>query len=61
MIDNVVLMPWIALSYSHGKKELEITLSAIKKSLKIYKKAIDKGYKNYLNSSTIKPVFRKYN
>jgi len=61
MVSNGVLMPWIALSYSHDKKELEITLSAIKKSLKIYKKAIDKGYKNYLNSSTIKPVFRKYN
>tara|TARA_Y100000590_G_scaffold431709_1_gene546757 strand:+ start:2683 stop:4020 length:1338 start_codon:yes stop_codon:yes gene_type:complete len=61
MVNNGVLMPWIALSLSHGEKELEVTISAIKKSLRIYKKALEKGCENYLNSSLIKPVFRKYN
>jgi glutamate-1-semialdehyde 2,1-aminomutase len=61
MVNNGVLMPWIALSYSHGNKELKITFDAVEKSLIIYKKALENGYKNYLNSEVIKPVFRKNN
>ncbi|MGJ0308735.1 glutamate-1-semialdehyde 2,1-aminomutase [Aliarcobacter cryaerophilus] len=61
MIKNGVLIPWIALSYSHGEKELEITKRALEKTFEIYKKAVDEGYENYLVGEPIKPVFRKYN
>lgn len=61
MIKNGVLIPWIALSYSHGEKELEITRRALEKTFEIYKKAVDEGYENYLVGEPIKPVFRKYN
>jgi glutamate-1-semialdehyde 2,1-aminomutase len=61
MIKNKVLMPYISLSFSHKEKELEITLKAVKNSLEIYKKALLEGISNYLESSVIKPVFRKYN
>jgi glutamate-1-semialdehyde 2,1-aminomutase len=54
-------MPYISLSFSHKEKELEITLKAVKNSLEIYKKALLEGISNYLESSVIKPVFRKYN
>jgi len=61
MIKNKVMMPWIALSYAHGEKELEITRNALENTFKIYKKAVDEGYEKYLVGDVIKPVFRKYN
>lgn len=61
MIKNGVLMPWIALSYSHNEKELEITKNALEKTFELYKKAVNEGYEKYLNGNVIKPVFRKYN
>jgi len=61
MIKNGVLMPWIALSYSHSEKEFEITKKALTNSFEVYKKAVDEGYEKYLVGDVIKPVFRKYN
>jgi len=61
MINNGVLIPWVALSYSHGEKELDMTLAATKKSLEVYKKALTDGIEKYLLGDVIKPVFRKYN
>lgn len=61
MVKNRVLIPWIALSYAHGDKELEITKEALIKTFEVYKKAIENGYEKYLNGNVIKPVFRKYN
>lgn len=61
MIKNGVLMPWIALSYAHGEKELELTKNALEKTFKVYKKAVIEGYEKYLVGDIIKPVFRKYN
>jgi glutamate-1-semialdehyde 2,1-aminomutase len=61
MIKNKILMPYVAISYSHGDKELEMTLNAIRKSLEIYKSALNDDINKYLVGSPIKPVFRKYN
>lgn len=61
MIKNGVLMPWIALSYAHGDKELEYTKNALINTFKIYQKAVSEGYEKYLVGDVIKPVFRKYN
>jgi glutamate-1-semialdehyde 2,1-aminomutase len=61
MINNRVLMPWIAISYAHGNEELEKTLEATRKSLAIYAKGLEDGYEKYLKGDAIKPVFRKYN
>ena len=61
MISNGVMMPWIALSYSHGQTELEMTLEAISKSLTVYVKALNDGLTDFLKGPEIKPVFRKYN
>jgi glutamate-1-semialdehyde 2,1-aminomutase len=61
MIRNGVMIPWIALSYRHGDKELELTRIALEKSLKVYKRALKEGISGYLEGDIIKPVFRKYN
>ena len=61
MVNNGVLMPWVALSLSHGDRELEKSLDAVKKSLEVYSAGLAKGVGGYLHSTVIKPVFRKYN
>jgi glutamate-1-semialdehyde 2,1-aminomutase len=61
MIKNRVLIPWIAVSFSHTDKELELTLDACYKALQIYKEALAKGIDKYLVGSEVKPVFRKHN
>jgi glutamate-1-semialdehyde 2,1-aminomutase len=62
MIKNGVLMPWIALSFRHGDKELEKTSNALEKAFKTYAHAIEQGSTDgYLKGDIIKPVFRRIN
>ena len=61
MINNGVLMPWIAISMAHGQEELDITLTAVRKALKVYAAALEEGYEKYLKGAVIKPVFRRFN
>lgn len=61
MIEKNVMMPYIAISYSHQDTELDVTLSAVRHALTIYQQALNNGYETVLNSPVIKPVFRKYN
>jgi len=61
MIKNGVLMPWIALSFSHRERELERTREALGNTFAIYAKAVRDGYEQYLEGPVIKPVFRKFN
>ncbi len=61
MIKQGILMPWIAFSYSHGEKELEMTLEAMKNTLKVYTKALEEGVEKYLVGPAVKPVWRQYN
>jgi glutamate-1-semialdehyde 2,1-aminomutase len=61
MIQSGVLMPWIAFCRDHGEEELKITLEAIEKTMKVYKKALDEGIENYLVGPATKPVWRKFN
>ncbi|WP_090557901.1 glutamate-1-semialdehyde 2,1-aminomutase [Pedobacter hartonius] len=61
MLSKDVLMPYIAVSYSHQNAELDLTLDAARHALKICQQALNDGYESYLNSPVIKPVFRKYN
>lgn len=61
MINLGILMPYIALSFSHGQSELDMTLEAVRKALKSYQCALNDGVNKFLYSNPIKPVFRKYN
>lgn len=61
MLTHQVMMPYIAISYSHQQNELNLTLEAAQHALSIYKEALTHGVDKYLKSSVIKPVFRKYN
>ena len=61
MAKRKVIMAFVAISYSHKEEQLNITLKAIEESLLVYKKALENGIDEYLESYIIKPVFRKYN
>ena len=61
MINNGVLMPWIAVAFRHTAEELSVTEQALEKTFFVYKKALEEGVDNYLVGPPIKPVFRKYN
>lgn len=61
MLKQNVMMPWVALSYSHGQQELDITTTALRNTLKVYAQALESGVDKYLQGPSIKPVFRKYN
>lgn len=61
MVKNGVLMPWVALSYSHGEAEISLALEAARKSLEVYRNALTDGVDRYLVGRPIKSVFRKFN
>jgi glutamate-1-semialdehyde 2,1-aminomutase len=61
MIRNGVLIPWIALSFSHKDAEFDFTANALDESFSVYAKALEDGVGQYLSGPVIKPVFRKYN
>lgn len=61
MVKHGVLMPWIAVSQSHGDEELAITLDAVDKSMAVLKQALDSRVEDFLQGAVIKPVFRSHN
>jgi len=61
MISNGVMMPWVALSASHGDKELKVTTRALEKTFVTLKSALDSTVLNFLHGPAVQPVFRKFN
>lgn len=61
MIKHGVLMPWIAVSQSHGDTELQFTLDAADKALGVMRQALDGKIEDFLVGPAIKPVFRSHN
>jgi len=56
-----VMMPWIAISQSHGPAELQQTLDALDAALAVYAQALDGGVEHFLQGPAIRPVFRPTN
>jgi glutamate-1-semialdehyde 2,1-aminomutase len=61
LVKQGVLMPWIALSSSHGNSHLVKTVRALDKAAKVLSLAVATGPSSYLSGPEIKPVFRKFN
>lgn len=61
LLKRGVMMPWIAISQSHGASELEQTLEALDGALSVYVQALDGGVENFLQGPAIRPVFRTHN
>ena len=45
----------------HTDKEVEVTLEAARKAMKVYADALNGNVYDYIIGNVIKPVFRKYN
>jgi glutamate-1-semialdehyde 2,1-aminomutase len=61
MVRHHVLMPWIAVSMSHGDDEFTLTMQAARAAFGVIRLALDSGVEKYLIGDAIKPVFRKFN
>jgi len=61
MVDEGVLIPYIAPSFSHGPEELERTLEAARRALPVVAQALESGVSGLLIGPAVKPVFRRYN
>lgn len=56
-----IIINYIAPGYSHGPAEVDATLEAARKALKVYAQALESGTDGLLQGSVVKPVFRPYN
>lgn len=61
MAKQNIIMNCVSLCYEHGELETEMTLEAFRKSLKVYRDALDSDVNKFIEGEIIKPVFRKYN
>lgn len=61
MIKEGVLMPYLGIAYEHTDKEVEMTLDAARKAMKVYSEALNGNVEQFISGNVIKPVFRKYN
>jgi glutamate-1-semialdehyde 2,1-aminomutase len=58
LIRGGVLAPSFVVSYSHSDVDIDRTLEVIGSALQIYCRALQDGVERYLNSRSVKPVFR---
>ncbi len=61
LIKAGILMPYIAIAYEHTDKEIDVTLEAVRKAMKVYSDALNGNVNQFIIGNVIKPVFRKYN
>jgi glutamate-1-semialdehyde 2,1-aminomutase len=62
LIAGGVLLPWVAVSASHGAAELDQTLEASRRAMRVYTRALEqKSVGSLLTGPAVKPVFRPYN
>lgn len=61
MIKSGILMPYIAIAYEHTAKEIDLTLEAARKAMKIYSDALNGNVEEFIVGNVIRPVFRKFN
>ena len=56
-----IMMPYIAIAYEHTEKEIDTTLEAARRAMKIYNDSLNGDVERFIVGNVIKPVFRRYN
>ena len=57
---GIFFQGYLCPTYSHKIEDVNLILTALSESFKVYKKALNNGIENYLVGKEVKPVFRKY-
>lgn len=61
MMKQGIMMPYIAIAYQHTETEIDRTLEAAEKAVKVYADALNGDVDKFIDGNVIKPVFRKFN
>lgn len=61
LLKRGVMMPWIAVSQSHGDAEFDLTAAALDGALATYARALGGRIEDFLQGNPIRPVFRTHN
>lgn len=61
MMNQGIMMPYIAVAYQHTEKEVSRTIEAFRNAMKMYVDALNGDVNLFIKGNIIKPVFRKYN
>jgi len=56
-----ILIPCVAISFSHGEAEIDAAIGAFRESLTVYARALEEGVERHLAGAAVKPVFRRHN
>lgn len=59
-IQRGLLMPSLVVSFSHSDADIDRTIEEIGVALRVYRKALENGVKQYLVGRPVQPVFRKF-
>lgn len=59
LIRNGVLAPSFVVSYSHGDDDIDRTIDAIGRALRVYRLALEGGIDHYLVGPPVRPVFTR--
>lgn len=60
MVKQKILIPYIAISYSHTEAHIDETIAASGKAFAVYAQALEQGVEKLLIGPAVKPVFRRY-
>jgi glutamate-1-semialdehyde 2,1-aminomutase len=61
VIKRGVLMPSLAVSYSHQDEDIDLTIAAIDGALEVYRQALDDGVERHLVGRASQVVYRQFN
>jgi glutamate-1-semialdehyde 2,1-aminomutase len=61
LIKEGIIAPSLVVSYSHSDEDIDKTVTAFEKTMRVYKKALNDGVHKYLQGRPVKPVFRSRN
>jgi glutamate-1-semialdehyde 2,1-aminomutase len=60
LIRHGVLAPSFVISFSHTDEDVDRTIEAVDKALRVYRRALDDGVSAHLVGPSVKPVFRPF-
>jgi glutamate-1-semialdehyde 2,1-aminomutase len=60
MCAQKILIPYIAISFSHTDAHIDETVAAARKAFAVYAQALEKGVDGLLQGPAVKPVFRRF-